>query len=494
MHGAPRFLALVAAAVLAATACERTPRDRAVPASRASAPGDAPTGATPVDVRIDAVLADPADVPDDRGEWIRLRNAGRAPVALRGWSIVSGGDAAHVIGRALALPAGATVVLSRAPTAGAAYAYGGGIALGNDGDWVVLRDPTGRTVDSLAWGRAPRGRPVLRRAGSSGTPAVPAAPAVPGRVGGPAPPGTAQAATGDRALVVRVLDVGQGDAVLVENGGSRILVDGGPDPEALGRHLDALGLDGDTIDAVVVTHPHLDHYNGLRELFRSRRRITVRYFIEARDPSPNRTMATLRDSVAARAARGQLVIRDADDPCGDGRATCPIRMRGGATLFVMRPYAGRSDSTPNNRSVPALLVGPDSASFSMWMAGDAEHDAIAWMQRAGYPMRARVMKANHHGSCNGITRAYLLAVRPEVVALSLEARNDFGFVHAQTLDLLAGAGVRWWRTDQNGTVTFTSPGTPGGGYAVRVERGAASARGPVDRASSQAACRGRPPR
>ena len=290
---------------------------------------------------------------------------------------------------------------------------------------------------------------------------------------------------------MRVLDVGQGDAIYVENGGSRILVDGGPDMEALGRHLDALGLDGQTIDAVVVTHPHLDHYNGLRELFRTRRRITVRYFIEARDPSPNRTMAALRDSAAARAGRGELVLRDADDPCGDGRAICPIRMRGGATLYVMRPWDGGTDPEPNSRSVPALLVGPDSASFTMWMAGDAEHEAIAWMQRAGYPMRARVMKANHHGSCNGISRDYLLAVRPEVVVASLEAHNDFGFMHAQTLALLAGAGVRWWRTDQNGTVTLTSPGTPGGGYTVRVERGAPNARGPADRASSQAACRTR---
>ena len=461
-----RSLVVVAAAMLAA--CERPPAEQ--PATRTA---DGTVAAAADDLRLDAVLADPDDLPDDQGEWIRVRNAGREPIALRGWTIASGSDAPHVIARAVSVAPGATALRARAPLPGAAYVYGGGIALGNADDWVALRDRAGRTVDSLAWDRAPRGEAIRAQA-----PSRPAAVRAPS----------------DTAIVVRVLDVGQGDAVLVENGGSRILIDGGPDPDALGRHLDALGLDGQTIDAVIVTHPHLDHYNGLRELFRSRRRITVRYFIEARDPSPNRTMAILRDSVAARAQRGALVLRDADDPCGDGRASCLLTMRGGAAVRVFRPRPASPDASgdpsPNDRSVPTLVLGRDTASFAMWLAGDAEHEAIAWMLRAGYPMRAPVMKANHHGSCNGVTDPYLRAVRPRDMVLSLEARNDFGFVHTQTLAMLERAGVRWWRTDQNGTVTLTSPGTDGSGYTVHVERGAANARGPSDRASSQSACRG----
>src|SRR5687767_11505680 len=90
----------------------------------------------------------------------------------------------------------------------------------------------------------------------------------------------------DSALVVRFLDVGQGDATLVTNGGSTVLVDGGPDPRRLGHLLDSLGLRGATIDVVVISHPHLDHYRGLQSLFESRRRIRVRYVFESRDVSP----------------------------------------------------------------------------------------------------------------------------------------------------------------------------------------------------------------
>src|SRR4030088_1139476 len=87
-----------------------------------------------------------------------------------------------------------------------------------------------------------------------------------------------------RALTVRLLDIGQGDAIVIENGGSTVLVDGGPNPRVLGRYLDALGLNGGTIDAVILSHQHADHYQGLRELFASRRHITVRYFWENQDP------------------------------------------------------------------------------------------------------------------------------------------------------------------------------------------------------------------
>jgi competence protein ComEC len=288
-----------------------------------------------------------------------------------------------------------------------------------------------------------------------------------------------------------VLDVGQGDAILIENGGSRVLVDGGPNPRVLGHYLDALALNGDTIDAVILTHAHADHYMGLRELFAPRRRIVVRYFWENQDPSPNVTLRKLRDQIASRVRGGSLIYRDTDDPCADSTPVCTITLRGGATLHIMRPDP--QGDRANNRSVAVKLVGPDSA-FAMWLAGDAEHEELEWMYGvARYDrdpgMRVDVLKADHHGSCNGVTPRYLDLLRPSLVVASLGAVNDYGHMHTQAKELFQRRQIDWYRTDQNGTITLKWPAVAGNGYSIEVERGGRNLDGPSDRRGSQAKCR-----
>jgi competence protein ComEC len=294
-------------------------------------------------------------------------------------------------------------------------------------------------------------------------------------------------------LVVRLLDVGQGDATYITNGGSRVIIDGGPDPRRFGALLDSLGVHDDTVDVVVLTHAHADHYSGLRELFRSRRHITVRYFFENQDPSAAVTLRQLRDSIGARVQRGELVYRDANDPCGDGQPVCTVTLRGGAKLHIMRPVP--RPASVNDRSVPMKLVGPDSASFTMWIAGDAEREAIGWfLGEAGYArdpgMRVNILKADHHGSCNGVTGDYLAALRPDTAVVSVGAVNDYGHMHEQAKSIYRAAHVPWYRTDQNGTITIRTPGTPGGGYRIEVARSGTDQDGPSDRRASARGCKG----
>ena len=302
---------------------------------------------------------------------------------------------------------------------------------------------------------------------------------------------TALAQAPSRELVVRVLDVGQGDATLIENGGSRVLIDGGPDTARFAHLLDSLQLDGKTFDVVILTHQHADHLVGLRTLFDSDRRITVRYFFENQDPYTAANLRHLRDSINARAARGQLIYRDTDDPCANGTPVCTITMKGGAKIHIMRPMP--ASTNPNDRSVAVKLVGPDSASFTMWIAGDAEQDAIGWMLRTAHydvspGMRVTVLKADHHGSCNGVTNAYLDALKPEVVTASVGAVNSYGHMHVQAKDTYRAHRIPWYRTDENGTIEFRSPGTPGGGYTVAIRRGTTNMSGRSDKHSTQAQC------
>jgi len=293
-----------------------------------------------------------------------------------------------------------------------------------------------------------------------------------------------------RELIVRVLDVGQGDAIYIRNGSTRVIIDGGPDHTLFGRYLDSLRLNNSTIDVVILTHQHLDHYSGLQELFRTDRHIHVRYFFENKDPAPAVTLAHLRDSILSRMDLDSLIYRDTDDPCSNGRPICTITMNGGAKLHLLAPQP--DGEGPNNRSAAVKLIGPDSASFTMWLAGDAEHEEISWFQRAGYDtnpgMRVNVLKADHHGSCNGVTPRYLALIQPQWALVSLGIRNEYGHMHTQAKRIYKKANVPWYRTDQNGTITIRSPGTASSGYTVTPERAGTNLNGPSDRTSHQLDC------
>jgi competence protein ComEC len=296
--------------------------------------------------------------------------------------------------------------------------------------------------------------------------------------------------SGGGELIVRVLDVGQGDATYIRNGSSRVIIDGGPDTAEFGRYLDSLDLNNSTIDVVILSHQHLDHYSGLQELFKTARHIRVRSFFENKDPAPAATLATLRDSILSRMDHDSLIYRDTDDPCSDGRRTCTITMTGGAKLHIMAPMPDGDKA--NNRSTPVKLVGPDSASFTMWFAGDAEREEIAWFEVAGYAenpgMLVNVLKADHHGSCNGVATRYLSLIRPQWAVVSVGARNGYGHMHSQATKIYRQAGVPWYRTDQNGTITIRSPGVPGAGFTIDAERRGVDLDGPGDRVSGQLDC------
>jgi competence protein ComEC len=447
----------------------------------------ASSGATGRDLAITRMMVDPRTIADERGEWIEITNAGTTAADLRGWELRSANDAGYVVRQSVVVPPGSTVLLARSGDAvrgtRPAVVYTG-IALANGADWLALRDPGGTTRDSVAWRSPPRGVALEHRRGSVAAEASTRENAR-ATIAPPATP---------RELVVRVLDVGQGDAILIQNGRSTVLVDGGPDRRALAHWLDVLHV-RDTIDAVILTHVHGDHFEGLRELFATRRRLIVRRFWSNGNSPPNLEFTGLPDTIASRARTRGMVVRDTDDPCAAGLAVCTLPLDGGAKLHLMRPMADAQTLDENNRSVALKLVGPDSASFTMWLAGDAEKDAIGWFtDRAGYArspgMRAHVLKANHHGSCDGVSERYLDAVRPSLVVASLGGVNDYGHMHAQTKAAFTRRSVPWYRTDQNGTITLRSPGTPGGGYSVTVERGAANAVGPSDRKSYQPDCAG----
>jgi competence protein ComEC len=247
----------------------------------------------------------------------------------------------------------------------------------------------------------------------------------------------------DGATRITVLDVGQGDSILVQGDhGGRMLIDGGPDPDRLLIELDRRLPPWDRrIDVVILTHPHEDHVAGLALLL-SRYRIDRVFEPGMRGPGPGYVAwNTALDRVGA-PARGRLET-------GDRLAVDDLR------FDVLWPDPGRvpSEPTDNGRGindVSIVLLG-EVDGRRVLLTGDVEDDVDPLLAARGLPP-VDFLKVAHHGSGTASTPAFLGIVRPQVAVVSAGADNPYGHPARSTLDHLAAAGARVLRTDTDGSV------------------------------------------
>jgi competence protein ComEC len=245
-------------------------------------------------------------------------------------------------------------------------------------------------------------------------------------------------------LRVTFLDVGQGDAVLVEPpDGPRLLVDGGPggarrfdvgervlSPFLWNRPVGRL-------DAVALSHWDIDHSGGLAAVLRHFR---VGEFWES-----GRAPSGAADTVAALARSG----------APRRRLTAGQRLwLGRAMVTVLGPAPGPS-VTANDQS---LVLRLDWRGVSLLLPGDlGPQGEAALLGRAG-PLRALVLKVAHHGSRSSSGTPFLRAAQPLVAVVSVGVRNPFRHPSPETLGRLAAAGARVYRTDRDGAVVLETDG------------------------------------
>ena len=241
---------------------------------------------------------------------------------------------------------------------------------------------------------------------------------------------------------VTVLDVGQGDAILVEGGaGGRLLVDGGPDPDRLLVALDERLPPWDRrLDVVILTHPHEDHVAGLVGLLA---RYRVGHVFEPGMHGPGPGFATWR---AALAKVGRPIGTLA---AGDQLRIDAIRLR------VLWPVRGKVPIEPADggtaiNNVSIVLLG-EVAGRRFLLAGDVEEDIDPSLISEGLP-HLDLLKVAHHGSKTASTDAFLEAVRPSVTVVSAGTGNPYGHPAPSTIARLEATGAQVYRTDRNGSV------------------------------------------
>jgi competence protein ComEC len=236
------------------------------------------------------------------------------------------------------------------------------------------------------------------------------------------------------ALTIRFLDVGQGDATLIQHpDGTAVLFDGGPPEAGTARLLRRAGVR--RLAVVVATHASRDHHGGLAEVLA---RFPADLLLDGGDRSRDPGFRAL---LAESRRRGVRRIS----------AVAPMTIRAGAvTIAVLSPPPrppGPPPEDPNPRAVVAVVSAGD---LELLLSADAESDALLPLDLPDVD----AMKVPHHGSSDPELPQMLERTRPELAAIEV-GPNTYGHPTASTLAALERAGVRIYRTDRDGTVTVS---------------------------------------
>ena len=253
--------------------------------------------------------------------------------------------------------------------------------------------------------------------------------------------------TPDNNLHVSFLDVGQGDAILLQKGNQQVLIDGGPSPQAIGLGLgEKMPFWDRTIELVVLTHPSADHVTGLVEVLN---RYNVKQVLYPDLAYASEIYDEWLRLVQKKGIKYTLA-----------QAGQQIDLGGGVVLEVLNPprplLTGTESDIDNNGMV--LRLSMDEISFLLTADTMWETELELIHNRAN--LNSTVLKVGHHGSDTSTTPQFLAVVNPRIAVISVGADNEYGHPADEVMTRLREKiGMEnIYRTDEDGTIEFITDG------------------------------------
>ncbi|MCL1977457.1 MAG: MBL fold metallo-hydrolase [Candidatus Bathyarchaeota archaeon] len=243
-------------------------------------------------------------------------------------------------------------------------------------------------------------------------------------------------------LQVIVFDVGQADCTLLKMDDHAMLIDAGNtgQDKLVLSYLSEYNIT--TLDYLVATHPHADHIGSMASVVNAMDSIGAVIM-----PDKSHTIQAYEKLLVA--------IEEKDIPL-----TIPtpgqVFQWGDASVEVLAPNSPTYKNDDLNEYSIVLRVEFGDTSFLF--TGDAGTISETEQLNAGFSLKSDVLKVGHHGSRGSSTQQYLAAVAPSYAVICCGADNSYGHPHAEAMTRLTGTDAAIYRTDQHGTVIFTSDG------------------------------------
>jgi competence protein ComEC len=255
----------------------------------------------------------------------------------------------------------------------------------------------------------------------------------------------------DDTLKVIACDVGQGDAFLITQGKTQVLIDGGPGSKVIDCLGDHIPFWDSRIEVIVLSHPQADHYEGLIEVFR---RYKVDHLIASELNNSTEGYEVLKKEVGSSRTilLNPLPSKDIQIGLMYLDILYPLEISDIDPDNVLG--SNTSEEDPNNFSVVLELR---YSGFEMLFTGDIGPQVMDEVIGAGVN-DIDVLKVPHHGSKNGLTADLLVATKPELAVISAGKKNRFGHPHTEVIQMLREKDIEILRTDELSEIVIYSDG------------------------------------
>jgi competence protein ComEC len=244
-------------------------------------------------------------------------------------------------------------------------------------------------------------------------------------------------------LTVTFLDVGQGDAILIEaKNGNQVLIDGGKNDRVLKELSKNMSFFDRSINMVIATHPDSDHIGGLPSVLK---RYSVGLYLESGVESNTLTYESLERTLQIEKLKRIIARRGMIVDLGN-----EIYLR------VLFPDRDVSDVEPNTASVVLQVVYGDT---EFMLTGDSPNSIEKYLVSIDKEsLESEVLKVGHHGSLTSSSEIFLGFVDPKFSIISAGEGNSYGHPHQEIVQRLGNFNTEIIETSKRGSITFTSDG------------------------------------